>query len=306
MAGTFELFHLSLLEQAQTDMFAGQTDPSGLIRTWEPEVPNRERWLRICFEKPFSFNHRTNIVHWVPAEAESKLIAGNLVRSHPRRHHAPPEEGAMEVLSEEWQGSMVVIDPTHHDDGQKLSFERDETLGRPRSVLQSLAAHLNAIPGAPYVIEPKPIFNEDSFWNWAAGHEYKLHSITFEFIVPNMWGSKSALDEDLRQLGEIGVSRAKVTLDEGSKKTGVDARGQQVRDGVDYAAQGGGSITAKAKNGDRFSSTDNTSTAKLPAQGADRTGGIKGLVKWFPKLLGREQDDSLDDTAGPDDGPSDS
>lgn len=293
MAGTFELFHLSLLQQMQKDMFL------------DPRDPTREEWLRICFGRRFSFEHRTNVVHWVPAEIDSDLIAGNLVRSHPRRHHAPPDEGAMEVLSEEWQGSMVLIDPTHHDDGQKMSFERDETLGKPRSVLQSLAAHLNALPGAPYVIEPKPIFNEDSFWNWVAGHEYKLHSITFEFIVPNMWGSKSALDEDLKQLGEIGVSRAKVTLDEGDKKDGVDARGQQIRDGVDYAAQGGGSITAKAKNGDGFSSTDNTSTAKLPPKGADRTGGIRGLVKWFPKLLGREQDDRMDSSHRDDDGSPD-
>ncbi len=100
------------------------------------------------------------------------------------------------------------------------------------------------------------------------------------------------------------MSRVKVVLNEGDKKEGIDAQSQQVRDGVDYAAQGGGSLTAKAKNGDKFTSTDDAATAKLPTQSADRSGGIKALTKWFPKLLGREQDDSLDGSAGDIDGPS--
>lgn len=291
MAGIFELFHLSLLEQKQMDLYSSHAPIS------------RENWLRKCFGERFAFMHRNNEIHWVPAATETNFITGNLVRLHPRRHHTPPDEGALEVVSEEWQGAMVVLDPTHHDDGQKLSFERDETLGKPRSVLQSLVAYLNALPSAPYAIEPKPIFSETSFWNWAAAHEYRLHRISFDFVVPNMWGSKNALDEDLKELGSVGVSRVKVVMDEGDKKEGIDAQSQQIKDGVDYAAQGGGSVTAKAKNGDTFTSTGDVATAKLPTQSAERSDGIKALTKWFPKLLGREQDDSLDNVTGNSDGP---
>jgi hypothetical protein len=293
MAGVFELFHLSLLEQRQLDLYE------------TPPALTREGWLRQCLGKRFAFEHRNSQVHWVPAETDTAFIIGNLVRSHPRRHHAPPEEGAMEVVSDEWQGAMVVIDPTHHEDGQKVSFERDETIGRPRPVLQSMATHLNALPLAPYAIEPKPIFSEASFWGWAAAHEFRLHSITFDFVVPNMWGSKNALDEDLKQLGSVGVSRVKVAMNEGDKKEGIDAQSQQVRDGVDYAAQGGGSLTAKAKNGDTFTSTNDAAIAKLPTTSAELSGGIKALTKWFPRLLGREQDDSLDGPAGSVDRPAD-
>jgi len=293
MAGIFELFHLSLLEQRQPDLY---------------EVPmslTREAWLRQCLGHRFAFTHRNSEVHWVPAETDTSFIIGNLVRLHPRRHHAPPDEGAMEVISDEWQGAMVIIDPTHHDDGQKVSFERDDTIGRPRPVLQSMATYLNTLPNAPYAIEPKPIFNTSSFWGWAAAHEFRLHSITFDFVVPNMWGSKSALDEDLRDLGSAGVSRVKVKLDEGDKNDGIDAQSQQVRDGVDYSASGGGSLTAKAKNGDKFTSTNDAAIAKLPTMSAERSGGIKALTKWFPKLLGREQNDSLDSPDGDSNRPSD-
>lgn len=292
MPGIFELFHLSLLEVRQIGLFE------------QGPRPSREDWLRGALADGFTFQHRSTECHWVPAEPIDQVIAGNVLRSHPRRHHVPPEEGGHEVVSDEWQGSLVLIDPTHHDDGQKVSFERDDTLGKPDAVLQSMAAYINALPNAPYVIEPKPIFSESSFWSWAAAHEYRLHSVSFEFVTPNMFGSKTAFDEEMKEFGEAGVATVKMKLDEGGRGGGIDARSEQIRRAVDYSAQGGGSMTAKAKNGDKFSSTGETKTARLPATPEERNGGLKAIAKWFPRLFGREQDDSLGvDTGGPNDPP---
>lgn len=266
---------------------------------------SREDWLRLAFSEAFKFSHRKGECHWVPASTGTPIIAGNVVRLHPRRQHAAPEEGGYEIVSNEWQGAIVLIDPTHHDDGQKVSFERDETIGKPRSVLQSMLAHVNAMPDAPYIIEPEPIFNQASFWAWAAAHENRLRSITFDFVVPNMWGSTTGLEEDLKELKEIGVAKARVTLSEGKREDGIDATSQQVRDGVAYAARGGGEITAKAKNGDPYVSTDDAKTTRLPTTSADRNDGVGALTKWFQRLLGREQDDRLDGPDRPDDSTSD-
>lgn len=282
MAGVFELFHLSLHQKSQRDFF----EPISAI--------SREAWLRHAFKDQFKFEHRGKEIFWVPAETDSELISGNLVRLHKRRRHKPPEEGAVEEIGDEWQGAIIIIDPQAHSDGQKLSFERDETIGRPRPVLQSLLAFINALPLAPYAIEPKPIFSGESFWSWAAAHEFRLHKITFHFVTPNMFDSKNAFDEDMAKLGAVGVSRVKMELTEGDRDGGIDADSEQIRNGVDYAAQGGGSLTAKAKNGDKFNSTNDAATARLPTQSAERSGGLKALTKWFPKLLGREQDDSMD------------
>lgn len=92
-------------------------------------------------------------------------------------------------------------------------------------------------------------------------------------------------------------------MDDGGRGTGIDALNDQIKQGVDYAAQGGGTITAKAKNGDKFSSTDNTETTSLPASPVERAGGIKALTKWFSKLLGREQNDSMDEPDRDNDSP---
>jgi len=282
MSGTFEIFHLSLVERLQGELFDN------------PSLWTREKWIAHAFSNRFQFSHRGNDFHWVPMGIDGILIAGNVVRSHLRIHHTPPDEGAEEVASKEWQGALVVIDPSHHDDGQKLSFERDQIIGRPSAVLSSMISYINNLSIAPYVIEPKPIFNQDSFWNWAAAHQFKLKHIVFDFVVPNMWDSKSELDEDLKSLGRIGVQTARVKLE---SKDGIDANGQQVRDGVEYSAKGGGSITAKAKNGDNFRSTNDPKTTKIPATSAERAGGFRVISQWFQKILGREQGNLLD---GPD------
>lgn len=282
MARVFEHFHLSLLVPKQSDMFT------------EKPFPSREDWLRRAFANPFKFRHRRGECFWVPAQTDTEVIAGNVVRSHQRRQHKPPEEGGHEVISNEWQGAMVLIDPRHHSDGQKVSFERDETLGRPRSVLQSMIAHVNLIENAPYIITPEPIFNKSSFWAWSAAHENRLHSISFEFVAPNMFGSKNSLDEEMAELGAIGVAKARINLSAGQRKDGIDARDQRVQNGVDYAAQGGGTVTARAKNGDNYSSTDDTLTTRLPTSSADRNDGVGALTKWFQSLLGRGSDNSMD------------
>jgi len=292
MAGVFELFHLSLHVKAQAELFENSSP-----RT-------REQWLREAFSKQFAFQHRNKQMYWVPSSADHDLISGNLVRLHQRRRHKPPEEGAIEEIGEEWQGAIVIIDPSHHADGQKLSFERDETIGKPRPVLQSLVAHINAMPEAPYAIEPKPIFSEESFWSWASAHEFKLKAITFEFVTPNMFDSKNAFDEDMAELGAVGVSTVKMTMSEGDRGGGIDANSSQIKNAVDYAAQGGGSLSAKARNGDKFKSTNDSAIATLPSKLADRSGGLKALTKWFPKLLGREQDNSMDGGAGDVGGPA--
>lgn len=278
---TFELFHLSLIER-EHDLFSQLQ-----------KQPTREEWLREAFSSNFTFEHRARKFYWVPWQPIKGLLVGRVARTHKRAHHTPPEEGAVETISDEWQGSLVLIDPAPHEDGQKVGFERDPTIGRPRSVLQSLLAHVNSLPDAPYAIEPKPIFDENSFWAWSSAHENKLRRITFDFVVPNMWDSASNLDKELRELRSIGVQRAKVSYEAPDE---IDATSTPIKEGVDYASKGGGTVTAKAKNGDTYTSTEKTRTAKLPTTSAEVGGIREAITKWSQRLLGREQSNNVADT----------
>lgn len=255
----------------------------------------REQWLRNAFSRSFEFAHRNKTFHWVPTSLEAPEIVGTVARQHMKAHHLTPDEGAAETISEEWQGAIVVIDPTSHDDGQKLAFEIDATIGRTEAVLASLAAHINETRDATYDIEPKAIWTEREFWAWATAHSNLVKKITFDFAVPNMWSSTSNLEEELRELGRnTGAIKAKVGLE---SPDGVKTDSQQVSDAVQYSAQGAGDITATAINGDKFRSHKSRKMSKLLAMPAD---GIQGLTTWVQKILGREQDDSLDSDTGTD------
>jgi hypothetical protein len=127
-----------------------------------------------------------------------------------------------------------------------------------------------------------------------------LRNINFDFVVPNMWGTETDLELDLKETGEqTGAERVSVGL---SSEHGVYTENQKVKDGVEYAEKGAGIVIAKALDGQRFSSTAQPRTTKIPfvQVGKDLT------VQYFDKLkrsiLGREQEPTLDDSNRSNDG----
>lgn len=61
-------------------------------------------------------------------------------------------------MGQEWQGAIVILDPSHHADGQKLAFEKDVTIGSPNAVLNAMIEVVNARPEGGYIIEAKALF----------------------------------------------------------------------------------------------------------------------------------------------------
>ena len=100
---TFTLFHFSLVPIAQLDI---ETRPK----------ETRESWLRHALSESFEFTHwGGGKLYWVPLGDIDECIAGLLQRTRQHEHHRSPAEGGAEVVTEEWQGAYVLIDPTHHD-----------------------------------------------------------------------------------------------------------------------------------------------------------------------------------------------
>lgn len=248
MYRTFELFHLSLLSRQQ-DLFSEKSE-------WE-----REDWLRHAFKENFEFEHRGNTFHWVPWAVDGADIIGIIQRQTSRQYHQPPREGGAEMRGMEWQGAIAVIDPSSHDTGQRAAIERDASVGTPRSLLKSILASINERANAPYTIEFKPIFDQQTFWAFAAKHRYRLKSITFDFVMPNMWGTRSNLEKELKDTrDETGADKAKVNL---SGSDGVGTDNDRVKEGVGYAGDGGGSVSAKSLDGESFSSTKKNAKTKV-------------------------------------------
>lgn len=281
---SFTLFHLNLVPIDQLDL----ETKSGL---------SREDWLREALSKGFEFQHwGGGVLHWVPNKPVDECVLGLLERLRPHEHHRPPDEGGAEIVSDEWQGAYVLIDPTHHDEGQRVAIEND-VVGEPRAMLKSLVTAINCRADRPYHIEIEPLFDASRFWAFSRRHDNVMRRIRFDFVVPNMWGTESDLEKDLQDTGkETGAQRVAVGF---SSDDGVHTENDRVRDGVSYSEKGAGTINAVAMDGQRFSSTRKPRTSTIPGVdfGKELTLSIFKSLKG--KILGREQSDSMGDSDQP-------
>jgi hypothetical protein len=187
---------------------------------------------------------------------------------------------------------FVTIDPEHHEDGQKVAFQKGTPIGQPLAVLSSLVGALNEIPEAPYIIAVRAIWDEQSFTAFAARHGNIVRSVTFDFIVPNMFDLAGKLDEKLKQVGDdTGAQHVTLTLE---SPDGVRTDGPEVQAGAAYGAQGQATVRATALDGDRYSSTDKVRTTKV------------SRLKGHGKALLSVVNEILDEVLGRNDAGSDS
>lgn len=286
MAKTFEHYHLNLIERDQADLLV-------------PPV-TRDEFICSAFAEGFTFSHMGKSVHWVPSIEAAPFIVGTVTRQKVRTQHRAPDEGAEEFEAIEWQGSLVVIDPTYKPDGQKVAFEIDTAVGKPSALLASILAYLNDRPGVRYTIVSKALFNSEGFWAFAERHGRKVEYISFKFVVPNMFfGTSTSIDQGLRRLGgDTNAEEVEIRLE---SEDGVQTDSKTVADAMDYAEQGGASVTAKAPNGDRYSSQRRRKTSRVIDV---IVSSRKSLMTLLNKALGRDEDDSVDPADSPDGDPS--
>jgi hypothetical protein len=275
MARTFEHYHLSMVERDQPDLYVATT--------------TREQWLRRIFGEPFTFTHMGKEFHWVPRTEGAPNILGIVERQKPRRQHRSPEDGADEFEAMEWQGSLVVIDPEYRPDGQKLAFEVDANVGKTNALLDSMVAHINNGTNQ-YTIVVRALFDSEGFWSFARRHGGVVEYVSFKFVVPNMFfGASTSIDQGLRRIGEdTNAQEVEVKID---SDDGVKTDSDTIKDGMAYAEAGNASVTAKALNGDRYTSSKRRKTSKVIDIIIE---GRESLALLMKKALGRDEDDSVD------------
>lgn len=249
----FSLLHLSLIERER--MLFDQFDGS------------REEWLRAALSEEFAFlGYGGRELYWVPKRAKDGLIFGLIQGKSTVSHHEAPSVGGAETTSNLWQGAYLFLDPSHHDDGQKLALEND-VLGKPRALAKALFDHLNSRTEAPYTTIAELIFDDSDFWRFSAENGDILRYIRFRFVVPNMWGPQNDLEDDLKNTGkETGADKVDVTL---SGEGGVTTQNDKVRTAVEYAKRGAGEIRARSQTGQNFDSKSKAATKSVPRADLD-------------------------------------
>jgi hypothetical protein len=279
MERIFEHYHLSLIENDQGDLLvASQT---------------REQWLRAAFSATFVFRHHGKAFHWV-RKGDHDSILGIVERQKARTQHRAPEDGATEFEGHEWQGSIVVIDPVHRPDGQKVAFERDRAVGLPSAILDSLVVHLNSIKPSQYTIVIRSLFDADSFRAFAARHGQLVRYINFNFVVPNMFfGTSGGVDQGLKRIGtNTGAQTVQLRI---ASEDGVKADSSDVESAMAYAEAGNAEVTAKAMNGDLYASTRRRLTIKMQSILSLATDTTASVQNWIGEALGRVESAGVDD-----------
>jgi len=174
---------------------------------------------------------------------DKDFIVGRIGRERYVKENAPPEEGLKERIHPEWQASVVIIDPTHHDDGQKVGMQcREEEIGKPVAVFQSLVYAMNTNEEAPFFIEAIGLVDPESFWEFVKKNKGEIVSVTVEAAAPNMFGSKTDFEKELKELRDHErAQKIKVQL---RNESGLEPDTARMHEVVDYTVAGGGTIKA--------------------------------------------------------------
>lgn len=248
MAKLFEQFHLSMIERDQPDLLVSPLE--------------RESWLRLKFGQRIEFRHMGKDLYWIPQNWSDEFITAIVERKRAKVQHLGPDEGAQEFTGEEWQGSIVIIDPLHRPGGQKLAFEHDDAVGQPSAILTSLVNFINGDQTNQYALHFKPLIVGGSFAKFAERHGGIVQYVSFKFTVPNMiFGATTKTTDGLKRIGkETGAQEVELKLE---SDDGVRTDAASVTEAVAYAEEGNARVTAKARNGDYWTSTKQKVTVKM-------------------------------------------
>jgi hypothetical protein len=225
--------------------------------------------------------------YYVPASSPSpEYVVGRIGKKLSISEHTPPDIGLQEIIRESWQASLIILDPKHHEDGQKIAIEEDARVGNPTTILTHIANFLNQEGHSrSYFFEFEPIFQGSSFWEFASKHRGRVSRLTFSFVTPNMFGVKNEIDEALRSMRrDENVTRVEFTL---RSPAGVNTDTARVRHSVEYAERGGGHVTARAKTGERYDSKAAAVTTALPAPTESAAGSLPTDPAGYSAIMGR-------------------
>ena len=237
----FDIFRLSLQEKKQNDLF-------------EIKKMTREEYIRKIFSVKKSFEHYSEVYHYVFAKNINDIIVGRIGRKLTTEENLPPDVGLEDYEHESWKASAIVIDPKDHIDGQKIAFQIDRRLGKPYSVLKSFINSLNQNNStAQYHLEIAPINDEKTFWKFAEENKGNITKLSFTFVAPNMFGTTDNINNALRQMRDNEkAQKIDVTL---QSDEGIETNTENIKHSINYATKGGGEIRANARGNKRYDST---------------------------------------------------
>jgi hypothetical protein len=252
----FEFFRLSLIEKPQRSLFEGRLSS------------NREEFLRAALMKDFGFPGLKGMKYvytHVPMGDVDNFILARVGRTRSMRENESPELDFVPVERPSWQAAHLILDPRHHADGQKLAIEKRYEVGSTKSIAEALANYLNAIdPHSPFLVEVRDIVDPSTFWDFAEAHRGEVVFVNFELLAPNMFGIRGMIDKEMKEFQKNeGAQKVNLALE---SQDGLNLHTERVKETVNYTAEGGGTIRARAKNKKTYNSRNKRKKLEAPEE----------------------------------------
>lgn len=273
----FELFHLSVL-QNQPTLFPEKFDGS------------KEDWLIKVFseEHPFKNKILTEFYYLPTSEAQqNKILFGKIGKHLIGEENLPPQEKLEEYTRDSWIASVVVIDPSPQEDGQKLALQTNSNMGTASDLLKNLVKAINTKYSAwPYHVEVSEIVEPKSFWDFVKENEGKITSVTFDFIAPNMLGADDEFESEMREYRDKENARkVKLSIE---NPNGINPETEKIKRAVKYSLSGKGKAKARAKGNKRYNSEKKGKKTTISYSGRGGLNLLNAAKKFASKILGRE------------------
>ena len=278
MADNFQLFRLALLPRIQATFL----EPG-------PDQIEREMWLRELFGQQETFAHHGTDFHFQPFDADRRdgVMVARLGRQIARPENRPPNEGLEDYTHEGWRAALVVLDPSDHEDGQKLAIQSVSDVGKPHALAKSLVGMLNRRKTEPpYTIEIGPILSTESFWDFERENRGNVIAVHFEFIAPNIWGGDDEFKKEMEEFRDS--ERARRVQLELNNNEGLNLETDRIHQAVEYAGHRGGGIRARAKGKKKYNSKNNHKYTKLEDEQGEKMGFLERARNFAQRILGRE------------------
>ena len=193
--------------------------------------------------KVFTYG-RAEIVHQTVATSGTLTIFRLAVERDLRRQR----KDFVEEPVENWPDTWIVFD--NNPTVQKCLIQKRGGFQRTKTVAKILEDTINArLIQHQLSAVFEPIYSKNVFWDLTRRYQGRITQIEFELVSPNMSNISASLKIDLAGLNKsTNTQRTKFQLNSDPRSALTPNEDDETISGlVDYASQGGGDITVRAR-----------------------------------------------------------
>lgn len=188
-----------------------------------------------------------------------RIIFGEIAIEKTQTERTTPYEGLKVIEHNYWDAALILVDPSEHDDGQKIAFNSN-VLGDGNLIIPSLLEHAYSLNDA-FIPVLNCIKEKGSFVDFIAKYPQSITNISFDMAMPNMFKDKGVFMDETRRLRGAGITNMKNEFK--SDGGGIDIKKAGFDEIVPIVEKGGGEAKAVSSNGEIYQSEEHIITEDI-------------------------------------------